>query len=229
MVKSRRKLVLRFMMICLAVFLAAIPFTASAASTTTDAIPTNRPMIVPFAENPGLAGTLTIFASSSSTNSSIPSADGHAFIKIMNYKSGAITVGKLSGIGQYKSVSLGTWGNKGEHTGLWYNLESKLVSQGGYSDRVSLTMELTDAQLAGINNTIANSDSWANLNNCSSFAIKIWNSVSSTQLSNGTFNTPTALKSDIVSKGGVTGTSVPYDYLVYYANGTGAPIRSTQY
>lgn len=63
--------------------------------------------IVPFAETNGVAG-LTIYASSDADNgSSIPSTSGHAWITVSNYKSTSISVGKLSGIAQYKLISVG--------------------------------------------------------------------------------------------------------------------------
>lgn len=190
----------------------------------------NSSIVVPLAINPGVSAGLSIYASSDAGGSSIPSASGHAFVTISNYKTTSISVGKLSGISQYKTVSVGTWGNKTEHTGLWYNLEALFTSQGSYPNRVSLSMDLTDAQLATVNALIVNGDSWSTSNNCSSFAEKIWNSVSSTQLSNGTFNTPTALRDSIKSKSGYkTGLAFSYNYLAYYANGTGTPLRSTQY
>ncbi|MFJ7917286.1 MULTISPECIES: hypothetical protein [unclassified Lysinibacillus] len=187
--------------------------------------------IVPFAKTNAVAG-LTIYASSDADNgSSIPSTSGHAWITVSNYKSTSISVGKLSGIAQYKLISVGTWGNKSEHTGLWYGLESKFVSQGAYSNRVSLSMDLTQAQLDTINSKIINGDSWSTLNNCSSFAVDVWNSVSSVKLSAGsTIKTPTTLGDSIKSKTGyVSGLGFTHTYKVYYANGTGSPSQSTQW
>lgn len=89
-------------------------------------------------------------------------------------------------------------------------------------------MGLNAAQLATVNNLIANSDSWSYTNNCSEFAQKIWNAVSSVKVDNGTLNTPTALRNSIMSKSGYTsGLGFSQSYAVYYANGTGTPIRST--
>ena len=184
----------------------------------------------PFAETNAVAG-LTIYASSDSDNgSSIPSTSGHAWITVSNYKSSSITVGKLSGIAQNKLLSVGTWGNKSEHTGLWYGLESKFVAQGSYSNRVSLSMDLTQAQLDTINSKIVNGDSWSTLNNCASFAVDVWNSVSSVKLSAGTIKTPTNLRDSIRSKTGyVNGLRFAHTYQVYYANGTGTPTKSSQW
>ena len=213
-------------------------FASELGNSTTEAIPTkdlfslNASTIVPYAVDPNAVANLTIYASSDSQNSSIPSTSGHAFITIQNYKTTSVTVGKLSGISQYKTVSIGTWGNKAEHEGLWYNLESKFISQGSYPNRVSLSMDLDATQFNTVNSLIVNSDSWSTLGNCTAFAEKVWNAVatSSKQVSNGTFNTPTALRDSIKSKAGyLTGSAVPYHYSVYYANGTGTPTRSANF
>lgn len=190
----------------------------------------NLSLISPMAENPGIVAGLRIFASSDAAGSSLPSLDGHAWVVITNYQAGSITIGKLSGISQYKSLSIGTWGNESEHKGLWYNLEAQRVLGGAYASRVSLNMDLNASQLATVNSVIANNDSWSSLNNCSDFAIKVWNSVSSTSLNNGVFHTPTALRDSIKAQSWYTsGSPFSYDYLVYYAQGTGTPLRSNYY
>ncbi|MNC62938.1 hypothetical protein D3C75_1130200 [compost metagenome] len=91
-------------------------------------------------------------------------------------------------------------------------------------------MDLTESQLATVNNIIINNDSWSKLNNCSEFAEKVWNSVSTIKVDNGLIATPTNLRDSIKSKSGYqTGIFFSYDYLVYYAQGTGTPKRSDNY
>jgi hypothetical protein len=133
-----------------------------------------------------------------------------------------------------KTVSLGTWGNQTEHVGLWYNLEAYLVSKNGaYSGRVSASWLMSSSQLATLTSFIKSNDSWSqNVNNCSTFAVGAWNVVvdSYARLSAGVPNTPKNLANSIKSKFGTyVGAAVPYDYVVYYANGTGTPKRSTVY
>lgn len=179
--------------------------------------------------------TLTVFSDSDQTGSSGASSNyyGHAFITVKNNSGSNISVGKLSGIQPNKTVSVGTWGNKTEHIGLWYNLESYFVGQGAYSGRVSASYIMNSSELATLNSAITNGDSWSLLSNCSTFAKNAWNVVvpSSYDLSAGYPNTPASLASSIQSvfSNYSTNASVPYDYLVYYANGTGTPVRSTVY
>lgn len=183
--------------------------------------------------------TLTIFAdpTASTIGSSGLSYDlgTHAFITVKNISTNNITVGRLSSIAPGKTVSIGTWGNKTEHKGLWYNLESYFVyKSSAYAGRVSYSMGLTSTSLTTLNNYIKNSDSWSNTNNCSSFASRAWNSVASSadKISAGTPNTPKNLANNIKSKWTTqyqTKQSVPYNYAVYYAQGASSPIKSTQY
>lgn len=181
--------------------------------------------------------TLTIFAdpTSSTIGSSWTSYDlgTHAFITVRNISTSNITVGKLSGIAPGKTVSIGSWGNKAEHKGLWYNLEAYFVYKNkAYAGRVSYAMALDSTKLATLNTYIKNKDSWSNTNNCSTFASGVWNSVASSaeKISAGLPNTPKNLANNIKSKWPTqygTDWAVPYNYVVYYAQGTGAPIKST--
>ena len=183
--------------------------------------------------------TLTIFAdpSASTIGSSGLSYDlgTHAFITVKNISTSPITVGKLGSIAPGKTVSIGTWGNKSEHKGLWYNLESYFVyKNSAYKNRVSYSMALSDTSLSTLNTYIKNNDYWSNTTNCSSFASGAWNSVAVTsdKISAGLPNTPKNLASNIKSKWPTqykTGYVVPYDYVVYYAQGSGTPIRSGSY
>lgn len=162
-------------------------------------------------------GTLTIFASNDGGSSSW-NTSGHAFISFKNTSSSSITVGGLS-VGAGHEITIGTWGNKSGHVGIWYNLESYFVNnQDSYSNRVSLSMSVTQANVDTINTLISKNDSWSALNNCSSFAVKIWNAVSSKTLSAGTPNTPTSLMSSIKAKSGyetgrAIGNTTPIGYV----------------
>lgn len=183
--------------------------------------------------------TLTIFAdpTTSTIGSSGLSYDlgTHAFITVKNISTSNITVGKLSGIAPGKTVSIGTWGNKSEHTGLWYNLEPYFVYyKSAYAKRVSYSMALTSTSLGTLNTFIKNNDYWSKTTNCSSFSASAWNSVaaSADTISAGVPNTPKNLANNIKSKWPSqykTGFEVPYNYVVYYAQGTGLPIRSTEF
>lgn len=153
-------------------------------------------------------GTLTIFSSNDGGSSSWDTS-GHAFISFKNSSSSSVTVGGLN-VGSGHEITFGTWGNQPQHTGIWYNLESYFANNAGaYGNRVSLSMSVTQNDINTVNSIISKNDKWALTNNCSSFAVKVWNGVSSTKLSAGTPDTPTSLMSSIKSKSGYqTGRSI---------------------
>lgn len=170
-------------------------------------------------------GTVTVFASNDGGDSSW-NTSGHAFIAFKNTSSSSIRVGGLN-VGSGHEITLGTWGNKNGHVGIWYNLESYLVNNGGaYGNRVSLSMNVTQSNINTINDIISNNDAWSLTNNCSSFAVKVWNSISSQTLSAGIPNTPTSLMSSIKSKSGYqTGRSIGNTTPIgYVENGSFVPV-----
>lgn len=201
-------------------------FTVSAAAETAEA----EGVVLP----PGLeiAGTLTIYSSSSGGSSSA-SVAGHAFILFENTSSRNVKIGALT-IAPSGSVTFGTWGNKLGHEGIWYNLEAYDINiKGEMDDRVSLSMGVVKENIDTINTLISENDTWSLFNNCSSFAVKIWNSVSVTDLSAGLPNTPTNLSKSIKKVSGYqTARAVPNATSIGYAdNGsfvyTGYPTSSS--
>lgn len=58
--------------------------------------------------------------SSSSSGSSF-NFSGHSFLMVENISSSKIIVGKMS-LDKNEIVTIGTWGNKNQHKGVWYNL-----------------------------------------------------------------------------------------------------------
>ncbi len=173
-------------------------------------------------------GTLTIFASNDGGSSSW-NTSGHAFIAFKNSSSSSVRVGGLN-VGSGHEITIGTWGNKSQHQGIWYNLESYFVNNNSaYGNRVSLSMSVTQSDIDTINSIISNNDKWSLTNNCSSFAVKVWNSVSSTTLSSGSPNTPTSLMSSIKSKSGYqTGRSIGNTTPIgYVSNGSFVTVTMT--
>lgn len=83
-----------------------------------------------------------------------------------------------------------------EHEGLWLNLDSKINSMGSNLQNVSIQIPLRQIDLDTVNTNIANNDKWGLLNNCSSFASRIWNSVSAdnTKVDAGIINMPANLE-----------------------------------
>lgn len=154
----------------------------------------------------------------------------HAWITVSNVFFTDIIVGKFI-VPKGQTMALGTWGNKSEHTGLWYNLESYMIRQNdAYNDRVSLRVDITEDTLSSLNTTIIGYDKWSLTNNCSSFAVTCWNQVCTEKLSAGVINTPKNLANSIKEVSGYsTGYSVSNRYRVYYADGSNSPKISTVY
>lgn len=164
---------------------------------------------------------VSIFAfdgNSASSSSSFLNFTGHAFITIENLNSNTIKIGKMN-VNAHETVSLGTWGNKSQHKGLWYNLESYFANKGEYNGRVSLSRYSTTSELETLNSYINSRDSWSSLSNCSSFAAGAWNTISLTKLSAGWLNTPSNLKGNIKKYSYSTNKTIGYNSNVGYYNG----------
>lgn len=105
-----------------------------------------------------------------------------------------------------ESITIGTFGNRSAHKGIWYNIEGYINSN---ATRYSLATAVTGTQLVTLNNVINKNDSWSLTDNCASFAKDVWNSIASTdyQISGAT---PTALSKKIRKKSGyITNTAIP--------------------
>lgn len=98
--------------------------------------------------------------------------EGHSFLVFTNTCSSQITIGHMP-VDPGDSVTIGTFGNRTEHAGIWYNIEGCL---GTSTTTYALATGLTIAELQKVNATINSNDSWSISNNCSAFAVKVWNS-----------------------------------------------------
>lgn len=149
----------------------------------------------------GYIGEFTIFSCSEGLASSW-NTSGHAFLSFKNTSTSSVTIGSYE-VDVDEEITIGTWGNQSQHNGVWYNLESYFKhSAGEFSGCASLTMNVTQADVDDINTAISNNDTWGIMNNCSSFASKVWNEVSRNTLSAGSPNTPTSLKTSIQAVSG---------------------------
>lgn len=157
----------------------------------------------------------------------------HSFITVKNISSGTIQIGMFN-VPAGGTVSLGTWGLSGfNHIGLWYDREEYLVkNQAAYGGRINVGWLMTQAQLNSLNSYIIyHGDVWTSGLNCSDFAFRAWNAavdpayniLPSTITPKGLAD---AIKAKFPNNYGV-GYSVPYNYVVYYANGAGAPTYSS--
>lgn len=125
----------------------------------------------------GDVALLSIFADNGESESNLLLRNyGHAFLSIKNISANTFTVGDrevLSG----ETITVGLW-NVLEHFGVWYNIESNYISEyGKYMHRVSLTIGIDLEDIVKLNDVIDSSDRWDPLFNCSTFALKMWNSV----------------------------------------------------
>lgn len=158
-------------------------------------------------------GVLTIFSSSGGGSSSF-SKSGHAFLSFKNTSAQQIKIGGLN-VNSGHEITFGTWGSKPAeytiepdikwHKGIWYDLEAYLINyDNDLSDRVSLSINITMDDVQNINLIISICDYWSLKENCSSFALAIWNYIApnNLDLSAGSPNTPTSLSKNIKNKSG---------------------------
>lgn len=138
---------------------------------------------------------VTVFAAPDSSSSSSSSIQiGHAFLSIFNEYSDPIVIGKMH-VNSLEGITLGTWGNKDGHVGLWYNMERRT----GIGDRVSLSTYLKADKFNKLTAYINSHDEWTLFNNCSTFASGAWNTISDEIINAGAINTPAGLKASILS------------------------------
>ncbi len=101
---------------------------------------------------------------------------GHAFLGVENISNETIKVGKYS-LAPKETVTFGTWSIQA-HFGVWYNVESVYIKTiDKYNGRVSVTAGLDLESVDKMNNFILSHDFWSPINNCSNFALNLWNTV----------------------------------------------------
>lgn len=137
---------------------------------------------------------------------------GHSFLIVTNDTASAITVGTYPVPGK-KSVTVGTWGNKPDGKGVYYDLEAYFSSAYGankvWPGRVSLTIHISSSALAKLSKDIKANNTWASLKNCSWFASTVWDDVSPSatdvsarSVTSAGAPTPTSLAKNIKAKKG---------------------------
>lgn len=167
-------------------------------------------VILPYTNSVSAASNLNVYIyaainTKSSSSGSSGLGNSHAWIVIKNNTSSQVTVGKYK-LNANASVTIGTWGNT-TPTGLWYNKErSKITEFQNNNNTVYKTTSISTSKLSSINSIINNSDKWSLLNNCTHFAIRVWNATGSTQI--GSCTTPSQLRDKIRNSGSYsTGTN----------------------
>jgi len=137
---------------------------------------------------PTTEGTLSIYSDGTTSNSSASSfASGfilgtHSFIHIENTGNTFMVFGAYY-LQPGEDVTIGIYGNKDEHLGVWYNLEAYFfVESSAYSDAKGLSVEIDEDDVEIIDDYIDDNNTWSNSFNCASFAADIWNLVSTDHL-----------------------------------------------
>ncbi len=173
--------------------------------------------------DPDICCNLSIYAYSDSDESNSSSSTknlGHAFLTFENLTSSTYLIGDYT-IKSHESISVGTWPQSiTGYSGVCYNFETYYMNVENHSSTVYLKTSLTYSDLSTLNNVIKLSDNWELFNNCSSFATKVWNSVSNTQVNAGMVNTPSNLIDSIKKYNYYTGCSITYNSNIgYFKNG----------
>lgn len=101
---------------------------------------------------------------------------GHAFLSLKNTSSSTINLLNKT-ISSDETISFGTWSIL-QHFGVWYNVESNyIVQHNKYDGRLSITIGIDQEDIDTLCQFISTHDSWNPLQNCSNFALNIWNTV----------------------------------------------------
>lgn len=104
-----------------------------------------------------------------------------------------------------ESITIGTFGNRSKHKGIWYNIEGY---NGMIATRYGLATGLTGSQVTELNKAINSNDTWTLTKNCAYFAKTVWNSVGSGITLSGT--NPASLANSIKKQSGyITNPVIP--------------------
>ena len=142
---------------------------------------------------------LTIFADNGDSESSFLYKNyGHSFLSIENVSLNNFVVGDRIVLPN-ETITIGLWPIK-EHFGIWFNVESNYINEyNKYSERVSISVGINLDDIAKVSKIIDENDNWTPMFNCSSFSLKVWNSVAqdSEKLNVGGFISPNNLVKEI--------------------------------
>lgn len=130
---------------------------------------------------------------------------GHCWIYVENLTGETFSVGAYR-LGAYKGVSVGTFGfTRYDGWGIYYNVEAYVQNTHGIGSYSTFTEELTREELNELSDTIlAQKNSWSLLSNCTSFAAKVWNTVSNKKIAGLVL--PAFVKILMVLRGAKSGT-----------------------
>lgn len=101
---------------------------------------------------------------------------GHSFFSVKNLSDQNFTVGVYE-VEPGEELSVGIWGTSA-HSGVWYNLESIYYELGKYDTAITLTKNISLADIDSLSAHVLAHDRWTFFYNCSTFTLNAWNSVS---------------------------------------------------
>jgi hypothetical protein len=99
---------------------------------------------------------------------------GHAFVSLSNTGDAAVELPGLRLL-PGEEITIGTWGQRA-HWGIWYNVEARYMSIGHYKGVISLAKPVTADGIAAMADYMRGNDRWTFGENCSKFAMSLWNS-----------------------------------------------------
>ena len=120
---------------------------------------------------------LTIFTFDGKKESSLGLMNlGHSFLSLENISDKPIKIANKT-VSPNETIAIGTWSIQA-HFGVWYNVESNYISDyNKYDGRLSITTGITDEDIETMTEYILAHDYWTPLENCSCFALNLWNEV----------------------------------------------------
>lgn len=125
---------------------------------------------------------------------------GHAWIYVESCFNGDMPVGCYT-LRPYQGVSIGTFAvTRSDGIGVYYNVEAYCGNKYGMKNKSWIGTEITKDQLLKANKEIKGWNYWDFYFNCTFFAAKVWNSVSSKKIVPIVF--PFFIKWQILAKGG---------------------------
>lgn len=121
--------------------------------------------------------TLTIFSYNGQGESKFGIKNlGHSFLCLTNTSSNNIVLAGKT-VEPNEEIYFGAW-SLSVHFGIWFNVESNYIQYyNKYNGRISVDKGINLEELELISDYILENDKWTPLDNCSKFAINLWNTV----------------------------------------------------
>lgn len=167
---------------------------------------------------------LTVFATGERGKvSPMLAAEGHAYCSVKNVSDRPVVLGKGYVLPEGGTVTIASW-EFDAHAGIWYNIEPTYVDQGWFVERKSVTREIDGSALERMNEylTDGGTDKWTLFQNCTHFAVGLWNAAADGSGDEIDFKglTPSVLEKEIMRFNGYeTGRSHESELPIGYYSG----------